>query len=160
MFTLILALIHPPFKKSEFFTDSDIERAQKVRKLQQHIYWQGTSKFKNSLQEGMICNCPLNPEYPFIANHIYGPARPLLQGGMKRRRNPVDRVPRVPLWTDISLHHNNIKVYFVFLYEKIPFLHTNSSKVTFFAAEIFISKIVDTIIKQLKTVNIMYKEIG
>ena len=43
-------------KKTEFFTNSEIEGAQKVRKLQQHLYWPGTSNFKTYLQEGMIRN--------------------------------------------------------------------------------------------------------
>ena len=69
----------------------------------------------------MICNCPLNPEYFFRADHIYGSAIPLLQGGMKHLRKPSKRVPRVRLPTDISLHHKNIQLYFDFLYERNAF---------------------------------------
>ena len=59
----------------------------------------------------MINNCPLNPEDSVRADHIYGPARTLLQGGMKRRRNPSKKEPIIPLSIDISLHHKNIKKY-------------------------------------------------
>ena len=31
---------------SNFFTDSEIEGAQKVQKLQKHLYWPVTSDFK------------------------------------------------------------------------------------------------------------------
>ena len=64
-------------------TYSKIEGAQKVQKLQQHLYWPGMSKFETYLREGMIRNCLINPEHPVRADHIYGPAIPLLQGGMK-----------------------------------------------------------------------------
>ena len=47
-------------QNSDFFTDSEVEGARKVRKLQQHIYWPGTSSFKTYLCEGMIRNLPLN----------------------------------------------------------------------------------------------------
>ena len=43
---------------------------------------------------------------------------------------------------------------------RIPFLHTNSSNITFLAAENCTSKITDNIIKDLNTSNIMYKARG
>ena len=49
-----------------------------------------TSNFKIYLWKGMIRNWPLNTEDYVRANHIYGTARPLLQGGMKLRRNPAE----------------------------------------------------------------------
>ena len=105
----------------ELFTGSETEGAQKVLKLKQHLYCLGTSKFNTYLQEGMICNCPINTEHSARSDHIYGPSRPLLQGGVKRRRNPVNRVPRVPMPTEIYLHHKNIKLYFNYLYERNAF---------------------------------------
>ena len=101
-------------QNSKFFTDSEIEGVRKVRKLQQHLYWPETSNFKTYFQEVIICNCPINPEDSVRANHIYVPARLLLQGGIKCWRNTSDRIPRVPLSIYISLHHNNIKLYFDF----------------------------------------------
>ena len=79
----------------------------------------------------MIRNCPLNAEDTVRANHIYGPARPLLQVGMKFHRNPSRNVPRIPLPTDISLHHRNIKLYIYFYMNITPFLNTKSSNINF-----------------------------
>ena len=56
----------------------------------------------------MIHNCPLNPEYSVRANQIYGTSIPLPQGDIKPRINSANRVTRVPLPTDILLHHKNI----------------------------------------------------
>ena len=56
----------------------------------------------------------LDPEDSVISDHIYGPDRPLLQGGMKRRRNKDQKFLRIYLPTDILLHHKNIKIYFDF----------------------------------------------
>ena len=69
----------------------------------------------------MIRNYPLNPEDSVRSNHIYEPARPLLQGGMKRRRNSSERAPRVPTPEYLSLHHKNTELYFIFLYEQNAF---------------------------------------
>ena len=95
-------------ENSDFFTGFEVEGARKVRKLQQHIYLPGTSKFKTYLRKGMIHNCPINPEDSGRADHIYGPYIPLLHGGMKYRRKLVKKLPIIPLPTDISLHHKNI----------------------------------------------------
>ena len=43
---------------------------------------------------------------------------------------------------------------------RMPFLHTKSSNITFFKAEYCISNSADNIVKELKTVNNMYKKKG
>ena len=101
--------------KIGFLTDYEIEGAQKVRKLQQDLYWSGTSKFKTSSREGMIRNYLLNTEHSVRANHIYGLDRPILQGGTKHIRKPAEMLPRVTLPTYIFLHHKNIKLY-IYIY--------------------------------------------
>ena len=72
------------------------------------------SKFKTYLREEMIRYCQLNPEDYARDNHIYVPSGPLLQRDIKRRKNIVKRVPRVPLPTDIFLYHKNIELYLGF----------------------------------------------
>ena len=62
----------------------------------------------------MIRNCPINSEYSIRSDYIYGPSPPIIQGGMEHQRKPSERVPRVPLPTDISLHHKNIELYCIF----------------------------------------------
>ena len=103
----------------------------------------------------MIYNCLINPEVSFRSNHIYVPARTLLQGGIKICRNPDEKLPKVLLSTDISLHHKNIELYFNFYMNRMPFLHTNLSKINFLTAEICISKSTDKIIKKMNTVTNM-----
>ena len=95
----------------------------------------------------MIHNCLINTEDYIRVDHIYGPARPLLQGGMKLRRNPAERVPRFPLPTDIFLYHNNIELYFDFFMNGIPFPHTIVSKIALLAAENCILNSAENIIK-------------
>ena len=104
-----------------FFTDSEVEGVQRVRKLQQHLYFPLTSNFKTFLREVMIRNFLLNPEDSVGSNHIYGPAIPLLQRGMKHRVNPFKMVPRVRLSACIFMMHSNIGLYFGFLYERNAF---------------------------------------
>ena len=81
------------------------------------------------------------------------PDRPLLQEGMQSYINQAEKVPIIPLPTDISLHHKNIKLYFDFYMNIITFLYKKSYKITLLTAETFISKSVDTIIKKLHTVT-------
>ena len=107
--------------------------------MQQHIYWPGKSDFNTYLRKGIIHNCLLSIEDSVRSDHIYVPARPPFQGGMKGRRNPAEKVPIIPLPTYTSLHHKNIELYF-FIYEQNPFLHTKSSNITFFSAEFFFQK--------------------
>ena len=64
----------------------------------------------------MICNFQLNPEDSIRVDHIYVPARPPLQGVMKHLINPAENVLRIPQPIEISLRHNNIELYFNFLY--------------------------------------------
>ena len=107
----------------------------------------------------MICNCQLNPEYSVRSNHTYGPAIPILQGGMKHCRNPSKKVPTIILPTDTSLHHNNIELYIYLLYDRIPFLHTKSSNITFLTSENCTSRSTYMIIQELHTVTNLYKAI-
>ena len=80
---------------------------------------------------------------------------------MKCLGNSTERLPRVSLSTDIVLHHENIELYFDFLYMNIiTFLNKNSSRITFHRPEKFTSKSADNIIKEINTVNNMYKSRG
>ena len=109
----------------------------------------------------MIPNCALNPKYPVIPDRIYRPDIPLLHGGMKGCRNPSKKVPIITLWIDILIHYNNIKLYMSFFYKNvISFLYTKPSKITFFTAEMFISRTRHEIIQELHTFTKMYKTRG
>ena len=63
----------------------------------------------------MIRKCLINKEGSVRANHSYGPDIPLIQGGMKRRKNPYNRVTRVPLPTYIcctTIILNSIMIFY------------------------------------------------
>ena len=109
----------------------------------------------------MIHTYLLNPEDSVKADHIYGPYRPLLQGGTKCCRNTDKKVPIILLPTDISLHHKNIELYFDFLnMNGITFLHTKSSYTAFLTAEKYTSKRTYNIIKKIHTLMNTYKARG
>ena len=69
----------------------------------------------------MIQKCPLNTENSVIADQKYGPARRLIQGGMKWNRNSAKKLPIISMWIDISLHHKTIELYIYILYERNSF---------------------------------------
>ena len=109
----------------------------------------------------MICNFPLTTKYSVRDDHIYGPARPLLQGFMKLHMNLAVKVTRILLPADILLHHTYIELYIdLFYINGIHFLHKKSCNITFLTAEIFSSKSADKIIQELHTVANMYTAIG
>ena len=109
----------------------------------------------------MVGNYPLTTKYSVIADHIYGPARPLLQGGMKQNSNPDIKVPIIPLPSYISLNHKDIKLYiYLFHINGIPFLHIKSYKITFITAENFNSRIAAKIIQEIDTVENIYPARG
>ena len=70
-------------------------------------------------------NFPLTTENSVRADHIYGIAIPLIQGGMKCYRDPAVKVPKNPLPADISLHHKDIELCMDFYINGMPFLHKN-----------------------------------
>ena len=108
----------------------------------------------------MIHNYSITTKYSVRADHIYGTARPLLQGGIKHHSNTAIKVPIVTLTEYISLHHKYIELYIYFYINIMPFLNTKLFSITFLAAENFSSNIVDKSIQEFHTVTNMYKTIA
>ena len=77
----------------------------------------------------MVHNLPLTTKEPVRADRIYGPARPLIQRGMKCHSNTSIKVPIIPLLADISLNHKDIVLYiYLFYINVMPFLHKNHAR--------------------------------
>ena len=91
-------------------------------------------------------NFPLTTENSVRADHIYGIAIPLIQGGMKCYRDPAVKVPKNTLTADISLHHKDIELCMDFYINGMPFLHKNSNT-NFLTEENFSSRSADKIIQ-------------
>ena len=108
----------------------------------------------------MIRNFPLSPEDSVRDDFIYELAKPLLQYGIKRHRKPTIKVPIILLTIDISLHHKNIELYRDFYMNRIPLLHTKSSKTTLLISEKFISRSTYKTIQELPKFTNMYKPRG
>ena len=94
-----------------------------------------------------MCNFPLTTEDSVRADHIYGIAIPLIQGGMKCYRDPAVKVPKNPLPADISLHHKDIELCIDFYINGMPFLHKQLPNTTFLASENYSSRSADKIIQ-------------
>ena len=82
---------YPPFKKTESLLILKLKELGEFKNRSNIFTGQG----HQTLCKVMICNLPLNPEESVRADHIYGPARLLPQGGMKRRRKPSKKYTHI-----------------------------------------------------------------
>ena len=67
------------------YTKREIAGVKKARKLQALMGWPSESTFRRLISDSQVLNCDVTLDDVIRANDIYGTARPLLQGKMKRK---------------------------------------------------------------------------
>ena len=146
---------------SKFFSADEIKGAMRARQTQQEINWPSTSDFKYYVSKNCIRNSPVTLDDINRAEVIYGPAKPLLEGKMVRRRPPKHRIERVPLPLAISTHHKELQLYIDFFYVNgYPFLASKTSKINFITATPMKSRSTNTIIDAIDDVLNIYTSRG
>ena len=70
---------------SAYYSKQEIDGAEDARRLQRIIWWPSTKDYKGYVAHNLVHNSPVDVNDINRAEHIFGPAAPLLQGKMKRR---------------------------------------------------------------------------
>ena len=100
------SFLTPVASNKEFFTKSEIEKADEARILQAQIGWPSKADFKNIVNKNLLVNYTITADDIARAEVISGPAVPILKGKMVRRRPEQHRnIVRVPLPPMIAEHH-------------------------------------------------------
>ena len=130
------SLVQTVNSNKEFFTKSEIDKADKARLLQSQIGWPSTQAFTKYINNNLITNSGITGDDINRAHVIYGPPIPILKGKMKRIKPASKNISRLPLPPPILKHHPNLQLFIDFFFvNKMPFLHTKTSKVNFLTVQ-------------------------
>ena len=81
----------------KFYTDREIKGAKIARLTQGNIGWPSDKFYRHIIKENLINNAEITIEDVHRAEHIFGPAKPLLQGAMVRSRPQANKIQKITL---------------------------------------------------------------
>ena len=145
----------------QYFTDAEIKGAEKARLQQEHIGWPSDTFYAYILKNNLLINSEVTIDDHNRALHIFGPAKPLLQGEMVRMKPTSNKIEKIPLPLPISQHHQHISISVDFFWVNgHTFLTTKSSKINFVTAKYHKSRGSKTIINTLNEIKRLYESRG
>jgi hypothetical protein len=145
----------------EFYTKMEVNKADKARLLQGQLGWPSTQAFATYVNNNLINNRGITSDDVNRAQLIYGPPVPILKGKMKRIQLTSKHIKRVALPPPILEHHHDLHLYVDFFYvNKLPFLHTKSSKINFLTVQSGPNRTKGTIQSGIEAVLTTYKARG
>ena len=143
------------------FTKNEISNADKARKIQEIIGWPSDTTFKSIIANNQLNNCPITVDDVTRAHTIYGPAVPLLQGKMARKKSQKPNTTYTPIPASIVTQHPSLQLYIDFFYVNgLPFLHTKTNIVNFITVQSGHTRSFQSIIKGLDIVFNLYQQRG
>ena len=155
------SLVQTVNSNKEFFTKSEIAKADKARLLQSQIGWPSTQAFIKYVNNNLINNSGITGDDINRAQIIYGPPIPILKGKMKRIKPESKNITRIPLPPPVLKHHRNLQLYIDFFFvNKMPFLHTKSSKINFLTVQSGPNRTKGTIKASIDSVLTIYNARG
>ena len=146
----------------QFYTDREIKGAERARLLQEELGWPSDTHFNTILSENLITNSEITIDDAARAKHIYGPAKPLLQGQMTRSTPvPTNKIEKIPPPLPIIQLHTSVSLSIDFIFVNThTFLTTKSSKLNFTTAKYHTSRSISSIINTLNEVKQIYHSRG
>ena len=125
---------------------SDLNKLNKVRKVQEFMMWPSLSTLESYIKHGLIPNVPVTEEDVRTAKKVMNTSTTEALGKMTsppQVANPSSQVP-----DDESSPTSNVKLYVdVFYVSGIPFLHTKSKPINYITIEQLHNRKVSTIKK-------------
>jgi len=82
----------------KFYTAQKIKGAENARLLQEKIGWPSDGFYKQSIKEILLTNTEITIDYLHRADHIFGSAKPLLQGTMIRQKPNANKIEKYPYY--------------------------------------------------------------
>ena len=148
-------------ENKQIFTRSQIAGADTARKLQAILGWPSVQDYRKYVAYNHIKNSPVTINDIDRAEHIYGPAMPILQGKMTRTTPVTKTTSTTPVSPLILQHHQNIDLYCDFLFvNKLLFLHTKSKNINFLSIQSCKNRTSNTVINGLLYVKSKYVNRG
>ena len=78
----------------KFYSMAEIKGADNARKQQEEIGWPSDVFYHNIIKENLLINTEITLDDVQRARHIYGPAKPILQGTMVRQRPTSNKIEK------------------------------------------------------------------
>ena len=140
---------------------AEIKGADNARKQQEEIGWPSDGFYHKIIKENLLINTEITIDDVQRAKHIYGPAKPILQGTMVRQRPTSNKIEKIPLPLPISIHHSNISISVDFFFVNgLAFFTSKSAKVTFVTAKYHKNRTKASIIDTLNEIRQIYTTRG
>ena len=157
-----LDLITTVQQNQKEFSKQEINKAIQARHLQQNIGWPSKDKLLDIISKNQLKNCNTTIDDVLRAEYIFGTPVPLIKGKATRPPStPSYNLQKVNIPLPILQHHSNIDLFVDFMYvNRIPFLHTVSSKIGYRTTIMCESREKELIIKEVKRIIAMYKRRG
>ena len=143
------------------FTQRDVKGAEKAREVQSIIAWPGDKQYQKIIQQNQLMNSSITIDDVIRATEIHGPALPLVQSRTTRQKPEKVRVQKLPLPLPFLKSYPNIQLYVDFFFvNRLPFLHTKSSKIDFLTVQSGETRHTKSIVKGIKRVINTYENRG
>ena len=144
-----------------FYTQREIKGAENARLQQEALGWPSDDYYKYIIKENLITNTEVTLDDVQRAQHIYGPAKPLLQGAMTRLKPTNNKIEKIPLPLPISNQHKSISISVDFFYVNgHVFFTSKSSKLNFVTAKYHKTRGMKSIIATLDDIRQIYHSRG
>ena len=145
----------------EYFTATEIKGAEAARFQQEEIGWPSDSFYHTIIKENLLTNTEVTIDDVHRAEHIFGPAKPLLEGTMTRQRPTTNKIEKVPLPLPITTHQTNVDLSIDFFYVNgHVFFTSKSRKLNFVTAKYHQTRTMKSIINTLNEIRQIYSTRG
>ena len=144
-----------------FYTPAEIKGAERARLQQEAIGWPSDDFYKHIIKENLLTNTEVTINDVQRATHIFGPAKPLLQGQMTRLKPTTNKIEKIPLPLPIAEHHKSVHLSVDFFFVNgHAFFTSKSAKLNFITAKYHASRSMKKIIETLNEIRHLYTTRG
>ena len=145
----------------EFYSAREIQGAERARIQQEELGWPSDTFYKHIIKENLLTNTEVTIDDVHRAEHIFRPAKPLLQGTMTQQKPSSTKIEKIPLPLPISIHHSSVSLSVDFFYVNgHVFFMSKSSKLNFTTAKYHKSRSMKSIINSLNDIRQLYSSRG
>ena len=145
----------------KFYTSSEIKGAENARRQQEELGWPSDTFYKSIISQNLVNNSEVTIDDVERAIHIFGPAKPVLQGTMTRMKPTNNKIEKVPLPLPITQHHSSVSISIDFFYVNgHTFLTSKSSKLNFTTVKYHKTRSMKGIIETLNDIRQLYSTRG
>ena len=155
------SLLQSVVDNKAFYTQREIKGAENARLQQEALGWPSDDYYKFIIKENLVTNTEITIDDVERAQHIYGPAKPLLQGAMTRLKPTTNKIEKIPLPIPVSNQHKSVSLSVDFFYVNgHAFFTSKSSKLNFVTVKYHKTRSMKSIIETLDDIKQIYHSRG